>query len=62
MLMIANDEEYSKIPGIVVKNPAKALSQELFNEATDSIHGKKLIMKITGRFIKKCMQSNGLKN
>ena len=42
MLMIANDEEYSKIPGIVVKNPAKALSQELFNEATDSIPWEKI--------------------
>ncbi|MBI49382.1 MAG: hypothetical protein CL850_03735 [Crocinitomicaceae bacterium] len=37
MLMIANDHNYNDIPGIVVKNPAKALSQELFNEATDSI-------------------------
>ncbi len=37
MLMIANEHNYNDIPGIVVKNPAKALSQELFNEATNAI-------------------------
>ena len=34
MLMIANEHSYNEIPGIVVKNQAKALSEELFNEAT----------------------------
>jgi radical SAM superfamily enzyme YgiQ (UPF0313 family) len=42
MLMLANGEEYNKIPGIIVKNPAKALSQELFNEATDAIPWEKI--------------------
>lgn len=42
MLMIANEHHYNEIPGIVVKNPAKALSQELFNEATDSIPWEKI--------------------
>ena len=42
MLMIANDHDYSEIPGIVVKNPANALSQELFNEATDAIPWEKI--------------------
>ena len=40
---IANEHHYNEIPGIVVKNPAKALSQELFNEATDSIPWEKII-------------------
>ena len=42
MLMLANGEKFNEIPGIVVKNPAKALTQELFNEATDSIPWEKI--------------------
>ena len=36
-LMLANGHNYNEIPGIVVKNQAKALSEELFNEATMTI-------------------------
>lgn len=42
MLMIANEHSYNEIPGIVVKNQAKALSQELFNEATMTIPWEKI--------------------
>ena len=37
LLMLANEEPWEKIPGIVVKNMAVAMSQELFNEATQLI-------------------------
>lgn len=37
LLMLANGEPWEKIPGIVLKNLAEALSQELFNEATQTI-------------------------
>ena len=37
ILAIANDEPYQNIPGIIFKNNAQPLSQELFNEATETI-------------------------
>jgi radical SAM superfamily enzyme YgiQ (UPF0313 family) len=37
VLMLANEDTLEKIPGIVFKNNAKPLSQELFNEATSTI-------------------------
>ena len=37
LLMLANGEPWEKIPGIVAKNLAEALSQEVFNEATETI-------------------------
>ena len=37
LLMLANGEPWENIPGIVVKNLGEALSQELFNEATQLI-------------------------
>ena len=39
--MIANEHHYNEIPGIVVKNPAKALSQELLMRQPILFHGKK---------------------
>ena len=42
MQMIADDHPYNKIPGIVVKNNAKPLTEKLFNEATNSIEWEKI--------------------
>ena len=38
LLEIANEVSWQNIPGIVIKNLAVAMSQELFNEATQTIH------------------------
>jgi len=35
--MLADDKPYQDIPGIIFKNNAKPLSQELFNDATETI-------------------------
>ena len=42
MKMIADGLSYNDIPGIVVKNNAEALSEELFNEATHLIEWEKI--------------------
>ena len=42
MQMIADEMPYNDIPGIVFKNNAKALSEELFNEATHLIPWEKI--------------------
>jgi len=42
MRMIADGLTYNDIPGIVVKNNAEALSEELFNEASHSIQWEKI--------------------
>ena len=42
MQMIADEMPYNDIPGIVFKNNAKALSEELFNEASHSIQWEKI--------------------
>ena len=40
--MLADDVPWQNIPGIVVKNLAKPMNQELFNEATCGIEWEKL--------------------
>ena len=40
--MIADGHSYNDIPGIVIKNNAKALTQELFEEATSLIPWEKI--------------------